>query len=209
MLAHCRALLSSGRRGRISVVPADATDPLAILNATELTGTLDLCQPVALSITGLLPLIPDDRVAYGMVRCLLDALPSGSVLVLTHCTADFAPEAWQEAAAICRAVGINFRPRSREEMERFFTGLTLLDPGIVIGDRWRPPKGETSGHRMLSDAEVSLWAGVGLKTCSMLPRSPVASRSQTAPGRADSTGSSQPEGHRPHAPSPSIQDRHV
>jgi transcriptional regulator with XRE-family HTH domain len=50
--------------------------------------------------------------------------------------------------------------RSREDVTRFFDGLELLDPGVTVGHRWRPdaPDGDAP-----TDAEVSLWTGVGIK----------------------------------------------
>lgn len=214
VLSHLRALMAGGPRGRLAFLQADATDPAGILNAPELKDTLNLSQPVALTMTGLLPLVTEDRVAYGLVRCLLNGLPRGSALVLTHCTGDFAPEAWQKATAVCAEAGIDFRVRSREEVERFFTGLTFLDPGLVVGDRWRrPPDGDVGRERAVSDADVSLWAGIGLKTCRMLPRHPrlsAESGSQTVPGRGGPAGSPLPEGPQFGASSsPSTRDRDV
>ncbi|GAP45513.1 S-adenosyl-L-methionine-dependent methyltransferase [Streptomyces azureus] len=52
------------------------------------------------------------------------------------------------------------RFRSRADVARFFDGLELLDPGVTVGHRWRP--GLTDGDAP-TDAEVSLWTGVGTK----------------------------------------------
>ena len=52
------------------------------------------------------------------------------------------------------------RFRSREEVARFFDGLDLLEPGVSVGHRWRP---DATGGDAPTDAEVSLWTGVGIK----------------------------------------------
>lgn len=74
-----------------------------------------------------------------MVDRLLDALPSGSYLALSHPTAEVhgaAVEAsmrrWNESGAA------PIRTRSRQELLRFFDGLELLEPGVVSCSLWRP-----------------------------------------------------------------------
>lgn len=48
--------------------------------------------------------------------------------------------------------------RTYEETLRFFDGLTLVDPGVVQFNRWRPDPGATD----LSE-NVSGWCGVARK----------------------------------------------
>jgi SAM-dependent methyltransferase len=139
VLAHARALLVSSPEGRTAYLPADATSPEAILGSPSLRDTLDLTQPVALSLFMLLHFVPDERDPYGLVKTLLDALAPGSYLVLSHGTADFTPEDLSEAAvAVYRSSGIDMQVRSREEFARFFTGLDLIEPGVTTPHRWRP-----------------------------------------------------------------------
>jgi hypothetical protein len=52
------------------------------------------------------------------------------------------------------------RFRSQKEVARFFDGLDLLEPGVTMGHRWRPDPAEGD---VPTDAEVSLWTGVGIK----------------------------------------------
>lgn len=53
---------------------------------------------------------------------------------------------------------MRFRPR--QDVARFFDGLVLLEPGVTVGHRRRPDavRGDAP-----TDAEVSLWTGVGIK----------------------------------------------
>jgi hypothetical protein len=54
--------------------------------------------------------------------------------------------------------------RSRSDVARFFDGLTLLDPGVTVGHRWRPDaSGGEQPAQTPTDAEVSLWTAVGIK----------------------------------------------
>ncbi|MGF7237162.1 MAG: SAM-dependent methyltransferase [Frankia sp.] len=157
VLIHARALMASSPEGRTAYLDADLRDPDRILDAPELRDTLDFTQPVALSLVAILHFIEGDA-PYAIVRRLVDALPTGSYLVLSHTTTDVNPRA-QDAADSYRARGIPFQHRGRGEIERLFDGLTLIEPGLQIIHRWRADG--TAGD--LSDAEVSLYGGVARK----------------------------------------------
>jgi SAM-dependent methyltransferase len=157
VLAHARALLTSGPQGRTAYLNADLREPERILNAPELRTTIDLTQPVALSLVAILHFLEDD-LPYRIVRQLVDALAPGSYLVLSHATGDLDPAA-AAAAENYRRQGVPLHFRSRAEFETFFTGLTLIDPGVQIVHRWRPDG--TADH--LTDAQISIHGAVARK----------------------------------------------
>ncbi len=159
VLTHARALLASTPQGRTAYLDADLRDIDRILAAPQLHSTLDLTRPVALSVIAIFHFIPDADNPYGIVRRLLDALPSGSYLVLTHGTGDYDPDA-DRGMNTFRQTGIPFQLRSRSEVERFFDGLELVDPGVQLAHRWRPDNPDT---RALTDAQVNIYGGVGRK----------------------------------------------
>jgi hypothetical protein len=166
VLAHARALMASTPGGRTTYIHADATKPDTILGAPEFKETLDLSKPVALSLIALLHFIPDEKDAYDIVDRLLSVLPSGSALVVTHATGDFDPETARKGEEIYRSSGIEFQLRSKEEVERFFTGLELVEPGIAVPHRWHPGSDEGTAHlpsAEIKDSDVSFWVGVALK----------------------------------------------
>ncbi len=160
VLTHSRALHSSTPQGRICCVQADATDPRALLDSPELRETLDLDQPVALSLCLLLHWLPRDCDVHEVVRVLLDALPAGSALVLSHATQDFDRELLRLTDQFTGS-GAQVVPRTRSEIARFFDGLELLDPGIAVPRRWRPEADEPVEPP--SEGEASIWAGVAFK----------------------------------------------
>ncbi|OEU87328.1 methyltransferase [Streptomyces abyssalis] len=166
VLAHARALMNSTPEGRTAYVHADFTEPDSVLLAPELTRTLDAGRPVALSVLALLHFVLDEDGAYGLVRRFVEALPSGSALVLTHGTSEFAPEAMGRAGRVYTDCVARAQTRSREEFARFFDGLELVDPGIEVPHRWRPDRQTGAcigGARDVADAEVGLWAGLAVK----------------------------------------------
>ncbi|POX42361.1 methyltransferase [Streptomyces sp. Ru73] len=161
VLKYAERLMRSTPQGRTTYIEADVNDPETILDSPALREVLDLDQPVALSLNALMHFITDAHDPYGIVNRLLDIFPSGSALALSHCTPDFDPSTWEKVTEIYTNAGTPVQFRSREAVTRFFDGLELLDPGVTIGHRWRPA--ETDGGALPTDAEVSLWAGVGIK----------------------------------------------
>ncbi|MFJ8809090.1 SAM-dependent methyltransferase [Streptomyces sp. NPDC102490] len=140
VLAHAAALLRGTPEGETEYLQADVRDPEAVLEGAA--KILDFDRHVALSLVALLHFVPDEDGAHDLVRRLLDALPSGSHLVMTHATADFTPEESRAATEKLRAAGVTLALRSREEFTRFFTGLDLVEPGVEVPHRWHPELGE-------------------------------------------------------------------
>ncbi|TGB09154.1 SAM-dependent methyltransferase [Streptomyces sp. MZ04] len=58
------------------------------------------------------------------------------------------------------AGGVTLVPRSRAEVERFFTGFELIDPGIAWLPDWHP---ELGVDEVRNGTPVPLYAGVGRK----------------------------------------------
>ncbi|GAA2580080.1 MULTISPECIES: SAM-dependent methyltransferase [Streptomyces] len=160
VLKYAERLMRSSAEGRTTYIEADVNDPQTLLNAPALAEVLDLSRPVALSLNALMHFVTDAQDPYGIVRRLLDVLPSGSALALSHCTPDFDAPTWQKVTDIYTTAGTPVRFRSREDVARFFDGLDLLEPGVTVGHRWRP---DPSDGDAPTDAEVSLWTGVGIK----------------------------------------------
>ncbi|CAM5519963.1 SAM-dependent methyltransferase OS=Streptomyces tendae OX=1932 GN=GUR47_12630 PE=4 SV=1 [Streptomyces tendae] len=140
VLAHAAALLRGTPEGETEYLQADVRDPDAVLEGAG--KILDFDRPVALSLVALLHFVPDEDGAHDLVRRLLDALPSGSRLVMTHATADFTPEESRAATEKLRAAGVTLALRSREEFARFFTGLELVEPGVEVPHLWHPELGD-------------------------------------------------------------------
>ncbi|MGY5048945.1 SAM-dependent methyltransferase [Streptomyces sp. 900105755] len=158
VLKYAERLMRGTAQGRTTYIEADVNDPQTLLDDPELAEVLDLDRPVALSLNALMHFITDAQDPYGIVSRLLDVLPSGSALALSHCTPDFDPDIWQKVTDIYSNAGTPVQFRSRADVTRFFDGLELLDPGVSVGHRWRPDAEPTA-----TDAEVSLWTGVGIK----------------------------------------------
>ena len=135
VLAHAEALLISTPDGATDYIEADVRRPHEILEHAR--GFLDFTRPVALSLIALLHFVPDEDDPYGIVRTLVDALPSGSLLTLSQGTADFQPrDLVGKVTSTYDKGGITLRLRTRTEVERFFDGLDLVAPGLVTAPEW-------------------------------------------------------------------------
>ncbi|MFJ9775926.1 SAM-dependent methyltransferase [Kitasatospora sp. NPDC101157] len=166
VLAHSRALMTSTPQGRTAYVHGDVRDPASILTTPQVAQTLDLTRPVVLSMVALLHFVPELDDARAIVEHLLDPLPSGSALVLSHATAELDPPGASKVEEIYNQAGTSLRLRPRAEFATFFEGLDLLDPGIVPAHRWHPEGTEDTADLLpaaVTDAQVSFYAGVALK----------------------------------------------
>ncbi|MFJ7074276.1 SAM-dependent methyltransferase [Streptomyces sp. NPDC098781] len=159
VLAHAEALLRGTPEGVTEYLQADARDPGTIIE--QAGRVLDLDRPVALSLIALLHFIADEDGAHDMVDTLVGALAPGSALVLSAMTADFEPENVRRGIAAYAAGGVTLVARTQAEVNSFFAGLDLMEPGIVSLTDWHPDAAEDR----TSDDEgiVSLYGGVGLK----------------------------------------------
>lgn len=162
VLAHARALMSSTPQGRTRFIHADLHDPRSILDHPDLADTLDRDEPVAIMLVAIMMYFSDADRPQDVIAALLDAVPSGSYLVITHPTADFAPEAMAGVQAAAEASGISFHPRSNAATSELFAGTTLIDPGLVPVAAWRPEL--IDGPAAVVEADSAwYWAGIGRK----------------------------------------------
>ncbi|MCF6522293.1 SAM-dependent methyltransferase [Streptomyces sp. JJ36] len=157
VLAHARALLTSTSEGVTDYIDADLHAPEAILREAE--RTLDFSRPVAVMLLGIAMFVNDDAQARDVVRRLMEAVPSGSYLALSHTITAPGLDDVDEAVRFWNSVGTpKLKQRTPEEVEGFFDGLELLEPGVVSCSRWRPeatPWGEPD--------EVAFYCGVARK----------------------------------------------
>ncbi|MGK5677661.1 SAM-dependent methyltransferase [Actinoplanes sp. URMC 104] len=158
VMVHARALLTSTPEGATRYLEQDLRDPARILATAEI---LDFAQPVALILVAVVHFLPEQEQAQRIVRTLVDALPSGSHLVMSMATTDLlTPElkaAWDESLRTGRS---DVHPRTREQFASFFDGLELVEPGIApVGD-WRP---DPDAEERPSPVEASIFGAVGRK----------------------------------------------
>ena len=104
-------------------------------------------------------MIGDEDDPYGIVARLVDAVPPGSYLALSHMGADIlGPE---KAAELTRLNRLTMHQpltmRSHTDVARFFTGLDLVEPGLVRVEEWRP------ASQIKTENRSALWGAVARK----------------------------------------------
>ncbi|MEV6027558.1 SAM-dependent methyltransferase [Streptomyces sp. NPDC052036] len=153
--AHADALLS--RSGATSIVLADLRDPRAVVDHPDVRRVIDFDEPVALLLVAVLHFLTDAENPGQVVAALRDTLPAGSFLVLSHATDDFADRS--EAQAVYNKATATLNLRSHAEVERFFDGFELVEPGLAQVPFWRPdtPPPARSG-------EIGFYGGVARKS---------------------------------------------
>jgi O-methyltransferase involved in polyketide biosynthesis len=136
VLVHARALLTSNPEGSTDYIEADIREPGTIL--TRAAETLDFDRPIAIMLLGVLNFVQDGEQVQAIVDRLLDAVPSGSYLALTHPTTELGGEGNVEAMAYYNQhATAPIRARSAEELMRLVGRLELVEPGLVSCSVWR------------------------------------------------------------------------
>ncbi|MGB6455802.1 MAG: SAM-dependent methyltransferase [Streptosporangiaceae bacterium] len=155
VLIHARALLTSEPEGVTDYIEADIRDPQAIL--AHAASVLDFSKPIALMLVAILHFVPNEDRPHEVVATLLDALPPGSFLTLTHPGSDVDADASEAARRFNDRAAEQATLRSRDEVMRFFAGLDMVEPGLVQIQDWRPTT------RPLAASGTSVWGGVARK----------------------------------------------
>jgi hypothetical protein len=137
VLVHARALLTSSPEGTTEYVDSDVEDPDKILR--EAAGTLDFAQPIAVTMLGILGNVADYAEARSIAKRLVDALPSGSYLMVSDGTNT--SKEIVDGQRIANQSGHPYNLRSPEEIAGYFDGLELVEPGVVSIPHWRPEPG--------------------------------------------------------------------
>jgi S-adenosyl methyltransferase len=137
VLAHARTLRSRPE-GVISYLNADARDPAAIIDGAR--RTLDLSGPAAIMMIGVLNFIEGPGLVAAVLRTLVEAMSQGSYLAIMQPAEDSgllaAQRRWNELGPLAAWL------RDRAEVASWFTGLSLVEPGIVEVHEWRPGLGD-------------------------------------------------------------------
>jgi S-adenosyl methyltransferase len=138
VLAHAHTLRKSTPTGATAYVNADPRDPDTIIGQAQTI--LDLDQPIAVLIVAILHHIREEDDPYSIVARFVNAVPSGSFLVISHLTSDIiANEVTEAARRINEQPGFTLVLRTYDQICRLLDGTEPLTPGLVPVDRWHAP----------------------------------------------------------------------
>lgn len=140
--AHGRALLDD--QDHVRFVEADLARPERLLADPTVRTTLDLEKPLALYQVGTLHHLPDEDDPAAIMAEYIEALPSGSYVVLSHFYhPGEADPALSELATRLEATFLHSpmgtgRFRTHDEIAAYLDGVELLPPGLVYLNDWWP-----------------------------------------------------------------------
>lgn len=141
VLAHGRALLEENELTHF--IAEDIFEPERLLGNETLRRHLDFSEPIALFQMGTIHHYDGARPPADIMAAFIDALPSGSVVAISHF---FDPEDGGELSTLARRMEDVFvhSPmgsgvfRTRSEIEAMFCGLEMVDPGVTLCADWWP-----------------------------------------------------------------------
>jgi hypothetical protein len=131
---HGQALLIDD--ATTTVILADIREPDELLAMPEVTGFLDFGEPIGLILNAVIHHLLDEENPSGIVARFKEALAPGSYMQLTH-FCDSSEQARALVEVLKQSLGRG-QLRGREQIERFFDGLDLVEPGLVYLPLWRP-----------------------------------------------------------------------
>jgi hypothetical protein len=159
--SHGQALL--GSRARVGFILGDLRRPAEILQHPEVLARLDLSQPVGVLCISALHFVADEENPHQIIAGYRDAIAPGSYLAITHGITAATPEDDPDGAVegvtnVFEKASAQMHVRPVKEIERFFDGFEILEPGVVWMANWRPDPGVKPAGR-----QNSLFGGVGRK----------------------------------------------
>ena len=136
VVAHAQALLADN--STVIAINRDLRYPDQILGHPALQALINFDEPVAILLVAVLHFIQAGDGPYEIVEKLKAAMPPGSYLVLSHITADqVPPQVEKQAQRVYDRTNAPVSARSRAEIERFFDGMAIIEPGVVDVCAWR------------------------------------------------------------------------
>jgi hypothetical protein len=159
--SHGQALL--GPPGKVGFALGDLRRPAEILQHPEVLARLDFSQPVGVLCVCALHFVPDEEKPHEIIAEYRDHLAPGSYLAITHGITAETPEddpdgVVESVTNVYQNASAQIHVRSRKEIERFFDGFEILEPGVVWMADWRPDPGTRPAGR-----PNSLFGGLGRK----------------------------------------------
>ncbi len=154
-VAHSSVILEGNPNA--TVVAAGLCRTQAVLNSPGAQTLLDFSRPIGLLMVAVFHFVPDQLRPREIVADYRAGLPPGSLVALSHLTADHAP---REMAAVTEAMKNSRDPmyfRPYDEVVALFDGLEIVEPGVVSAPLWQPD----AGIRDIAPDDV--YAGVGRK----------------------------------------------
>jgi hypothetical protein len=110
-------------------------------------------------LLAILHFIPDEDDPHAITSRLMEAMPPGSLLAISHASSDIQSDL--VAAGTLRyndRSAVSITPRTGAQVARFFDGLEIIAPGVVPLGQWQPGRPGT-----VSRAALPTYCALGRK----------------------------------------------
>jgi hypothetical protein len=157
--SHGQALLAHGEQ--VAMIHADLREPAVVLGHPDLRDLIDLGRPVALVCASVLHFVPDSEEPHRIIAEYRDRLAPGSYLALSHGTTGTTDDDHQVVGGVTsvyQQASAQLHVRPAPDIQRFFDGFEMIEPGLTWINEWRPDPGVTA-----ADLPRSLLGGMGRK----------------------------------------------
>jgi hypothetical protein len=134
-VAHSELILQDNPGA--AILRGDVRDVRGVLSHEVTRRLIDFDEPIGILAYAVLHFVPDEQDPYAIVARYRDETVPGSYLVLSHVTSDGRPETNYLVEQYKRSAN-PVSERNKAEVERFFAGYDLVDPGVVFTREWRP-----------------------------------------------------------------------
>ncbi|WP_229075976.1 SAM-dependent methyltransferase [Actinoplanes sp. DH11] len=131
-----------GDDSRVAVVHGDLRQPSLVLAEPAVRKLIDPGEPVGILMVAVLHFLPESPALTAALRDYRELAAPGSVLAISHAAAGESPAELERIADLYNRTGSSLLPRTTEQVERFFDGWRLVEPGVVQGPEWRPDPGD-------------------------------------------------------------------
>ncbi|HZC26240.1 MAG TPA: SAM-dependent methyltransferase, partial [Actinopolymorphaceae bacterium] len=110
-----------------AAIEGDIRHAETILSHPETKTLLDFTEPIGVLAVAVTHFLSDEDDPWGSIARFMDAVPSGSYLVLSAITSDYQEETWRNTLERAGR-GYEAYPRGRADVERFFKELQIITP---------------------------------------------------------------------------------
>jgi SAM-dependent methyltransferase len=155
-VAHSELILKD--MAGIGVVGADLRHPRSFLDDPVTLRLIDFTEPVAVVLAAVMHFVVAADDPAGIMRQIRADLAPGSVVVISHGTADSDPAVMDVAHLYDEQSQNHTAVRTLAEVTALFDGLRLVQPGVVWVPDWHPDTGITPAE---APSRSRLYAGVG------------------------------------------------
>ncbi|WP_405165582.1 SAM-dependent methyltransferase [Nocardia sp. NBC_01499] len=152
--SHCDALLAHSPG--VTALKADLRQPDDIIDQLKTGSLIDFDEPVCVLIVGVLHYVMDDEDPCGIVAKFCKVMAPGSYLAITHSSNDTHPTFIAQSQDDTDKSPSQVVYRSLGQVEAFFDGFDLIEPGVVPAQEWLDDD--------LPATRLVIYGGIGTKT---------------------------------------------